>query len=90
MGVIATARFWRAVSTALFVCFLASLAFEGFSGVPGWGWLVLIASGGDVRDRARVRRDGAAAHGRRVSDTAPEALSAATRGATGPSPLGRT
>jgi hypothetical protein len=45
MGVIATARFWRAVSTALFVCFLASLAFEGFSGVPGWGWLVLIASG---------------------------------------------
>lgn len=45
MAMIATARFWRAVSTALFVLFFVALALEGFSGVARWGWLALIASG---------------------------------------------
>lgn len=45
MAAVATARFWRALSTVFFVAFLVSLAVEGFSGVPGWGWWALIASG---------------------------------------------
>ena len=45
MGVAATAKFWRALSTAFFVAFVVSIVVEGFSGVPGWGWIALIASG---------------------------------------------
>lgn len=41
----ATARFWRAISSALFVLFLVAWAIEGFDRVPGWGWIALIASG---------------------------------------------
>lgn len=45
MGVVATARFWRAISSVCFVAFLLAWALEGFDRVPGWGWLALIASG---------------------------------------------
>lgn len=58
MGALATARFWRALSTVLFVVFLVSLAVEGFSEVPGWGWLALIGSGATFAvELALVARD---------------------------------
>lgn len=41
----ATAKFWRAISSVLLVVFLLAWALEGFDSVPGWGWIALIGSG---------------------------------------------
>lgn len=41
---LASPAFWRAVSTALLVVFVASFVIAGFS-IPGWGWIALILSG---------------------------------------------
>ncbi len=45
MAALATAGFWRALSSALLVVFVVAWALEGFDAVPGWGWLALVASG---------------------------------------------
>jgi len=42
--VIADPKAWRGLSSVMLVVFIAALLVGG-SGIPGWGWFALIASG---------------------------------------------